>query len=84
VNDIQTSGALFQAVQLLKLFPDSKTFADAEPRVSAEQIESEFRALLLEFVQNRFDLNPISRRTLMPCGRCSSVLRPQLTQTRAC
>jgi alpha,alpha-trehalase len=56
VKDIQTSGALFQAVQLLKLFPDSKTFADAEPRVSAEQIEAEFRTLLLEFVQNRFDL----------------------------
>jgi alpha,alpha-trehalase len=66
VKDIQTSGALFQAVQLLKLFPDSKTFADAEPRVSAEQIEAEFRALLLEFVQNRFDLPETSNLVIAP------------------
>ena len=56
VKDIQTSGALFQAVQLLKLFPDGKTFADAEPRASASEIEADFRAVLLEFVQTHFDL----------------------------
>ncbi len=66
VKDIQTSGALFQAVQLLKLFPDSKTFADAEPRVSADQIETEFRALLLEFVHSHFDLPQTSNLVIAP------------------
>jgi alpha,alpha-trehalase len=56
MKNIQTDGALFQAVQLLKLLPDGKTFADAEPRVGATQIETEFRATLLEFVQSHFDL----------------------------
>ncbi len=66
MKDIQTSGALFQAVQLLKLFPDSKTFADAEPRASGAQIETEFRELLLEFVQSHFDLPQTSNLNIVP------------------
>ena len=66
MKDIQTSGGLFQAVQLLKLFPDSKTFADAEPRVSASEIEADFRKVVLEFVEKHFDLPQTSNLVIKP------------------
>lgn len=52
----QIHGALFQAVQLARVFDDSKTFPDCVARVSADLIESRFRELLANFVLENFDL----------------------------
>lgn len=57
-NRPQTGGALFQAVQLARVFADSKTFPDCVARVSAQQIEERFREVLASFVRQNFDLPP--------------------------
>lgn len=54
---IQTQGALFDAVQLARLFKDSKTFPDAVALHPPEEIEASFRALLEEFVSENFQLS---------------------------
>lgn len=51
---IQSSGALFQAVQLSGVFRDSKTFLDAQALNPPEEIEAAFRALLDDFVRENF------------------------------
>ncbi len=60
MNDgwLQTSGALFQAVQLARVFDDSKTFPDCVPTAPPEQVEARFRALLADFVAAHFELPP--------------------------
>jgi alpha,alpha-trehalase len=56
-------GALYQAVQLSGIFPDSKTFADARPRVAPAEIVAQYdsaRRLAAfdyrAFVERNFDL----------------------------
>jgi alpha,alpha-trehalase len=56
-------GQLFEEVQLSGIFEDSKTFADAVPKISTEQIVSEYEMKrhdpsfrLIDFVQVHFDL----------------------------
>jgi alpha,alpha-trehalase len=51
---IQTEGNLFEAVQLGRLFPDSKTFVDATPKLSPEEIQRRYDDLLASGA--RFDL----------------------------
>jgi alpha,alpha-trehalase len=53
---LQTHGALFQAVQLARVFEDSKTFPDSVPLARPEQIAEEFRCVLADFVRARFAL----------------------------
>ena len=55
-------GALFQDVQLSSLFPDSKTFVDARPRLAPREIASRYAAArgstgfsLQGFVQQNFE-----------------------------
>jgi alpha,alpha-trehalase len=55
-SQIQTEGALFEAVQLSGLFADSKTFPDAIALNPPEEIEASFRALLEKFVSENFQL----------------------------
>ena len=56
-------GALFPAVQLSGIFPDSKTFVDARPRIAPEQIIARYTAArdsagfsLRAFVERYFEL----------------------------
>ncbi|NMG29496.1 alpha,alpha-trehalase TreF [Aromatoleum evansii] len=51
---LQTSGALFEAVQRARLFDDSKTFPDSVPLADPGTIESEFRRVLDDFVRTHF------------------------------
>ncbi len=51
---VQTSGPLFQAVQLARIFEDSKTFPDCAATATPEQIEARFRTLLGDFVRENF------------------------------
>jgi hypothetical protein len=44
-SGIQEHGPLFEAVQLLRVFPDGKTFVDAELRLSAAEISAAFSTL---------------------------------------
>ncbi len=62
-NFIQLSGELFKAVQLSGIFKDSKTFVDAVPKKSPEEILQKYNSQkgnsdfdLKEFVQSTFDL----------------------------
>ncbi|NMF98190.1 alpha,alpha-trehalase TreF [Aromatoleum toluolicum] len=55
-NGLQTSGALFEAVQLARVFEDSKTFPDSVPLAPPERIRDEFNALVGDFVRRRFAL----------------------------
>ncbi|PKO55297.1 MAG: alpha,alpha-trehalase [Betaproteobacteria bacterium HGW-Betaproteobacteria-21] len=66
----QTTGALFQAVQLARVFTDSKTFPDCVARESSAVIEQHFRETLDAFVRAHFDL---------PRDPPSSVLAPAMT-----
>jgi alpha,alpha-trehalase len=50
----KSTDALFHAVQLLRLFADSKTFPDCVPIVAPELIQERFRALLEDFVRTHF------------------------------
>lgn len=47
---------LFEAVQRARLFVDSKSFVDAEPRSPPETIEREFRVLLTQFMDQHFEV----------------------------
>ena len=70
---IQTEGPLFEAVQLRRIFVDSKTFVDAVPVVSEPIIAARFGALdsscepdrLRQFVEEHFALRsaPLMRRS---------------------
>lgn len=58
-------GELFEAVQLARVFPDSKTFVDCEPKYPTDQIMSSYSTLkeeeefhLRAFVLENFDLPP--------------------------
>jgi alpha,alpha-trehalase len=60
---IQLSGELFERVQKEKLFTDSKTFVDATPKFTKEEIEKKFNLEkmnptfdLAHFVEENFDL----------------------------
>lgn len=53
---IQTSGALFEAVQRARLFRDSKAFPDSLPRSDPEEIMQLFTRLLDEFVAEHFEV----------------------------
>ena len=61
LNLIQLAGELFQEVQLKNVFPDSKTFVDARPKYSAEQIMKQYHRQstnidfnLQQFIHNNF------------------------------
>jgi alpha,alpha-trehalase len=56
IQRLQTSGALFEAVQRAQIFPDSKTFPDCEPIHDPSQIEAAFRSMLEQFVHEHFRL----------------------------
>jgi alpha,alpha-trehalase len=59
-------GALFEAVQRARLFPDSKTFPDSRARDDAERIEAAFVRMLGEFVAEHFELpadRPVAEHT---------------------
>jgi alpha,alpha-trehalase len=56
-------GPLFQAVQLARLFPDSKTFADARPLLGPEEITADYGATrtsdafdLRAYVERHFEI----------------------------
>lgn len=51
---MQTSGPLFQAVQLARIFEDSKTFLDCVATETPERVEARFRTLLVDFVRDNF------------------------------
>lgn len=53
---ILTQGALFQAVQLARVFPDSKTFPDCVVRGDPARVEAAFRDALRHFVEHHFEL----------------------------
>lgn len=55
-DGLQTSGALFEAVQLARVFEDSKTFPDSVPLAPPERIRDEFNALVGDFVRRHFAL----------------------------
>ena len=64
----QLFGPLFVRVQMARVFPDGKTFADAVPKASPPVILQRFRKLdprsraaLLRFVQQNFTLPPPDR-----------------------
>jgi alpha,alpha-trehalase len=63
-------GKLFVAVQSAKLFPDSKTFADAVPKSAPEEILSRFDAV-----------KPVSRETLQAFVAENFVLPAQVSGT---
>ncbi len=54
---IQTEGNLFEAVQLGRLFPDSKTFVDVVPKLPTEEIERRYNEVLRS--GERFDLRSL-------------------------
>ena len=41
-NPVQIAGALFEAVQQARIFPDSKTFPDCRARVDAKSINDAY------------------------------------------
>lgn len=51
---IQSAGPLFEAVQRARVFPDSKSFPDCEPKADPAEIERRFRELLAQFVHEHF------------------------------
>lgn len=55
-KNIQSQGALFQAVQLSGILPDSKTFPDSTTLKPPEEVEAAFRNLLADFVGEYFNL----------------------------
>lgn len=88
----QRFGALFHAVQMQRIFPDSKTFADAEPRRSDAAIMADFArcacredAALKAFVLANFAL-PVTPSVPPPAAKLGlaahiDALWPQLTRT---
>lgn len=85
-------GPLYQAVEIEGVFPDSKTFADAVPRLPPARIVAEFSAhpltdtaALKRFVLDRFDLPPAP--ATQPPGAKAGLARhiddlwPRLTRT---
>ena len=52
-NPVQIAGALFEAVQQARIFPDSKTFPDCRARVDAESINDAYLRMLRDFVAER-------------------------------
>ena len=56
-------GALYQDVELARLFPDSKTFADARPRRPPAEIANRYR---VERSDPRFDLRAFVDRYFLP------------------
>jgi alpha,alpha-trehalase len=53
---IQTSGALFEAIQRLQIFADSKTFPDSVALGDPAEIERQFKQLLADFVSEHFEV----------------------------
>ena len=49
-NPVQIAGALFEAVQQARIFPDSKTFPDCRARVDAKSINDAYVRMLRDFV----------------------------------
>ena len=92
LSPAQRFGELFRAVQMQRVFPDSKTFADAQPRRSDAAIMKAYRqcackdrAALEAFVQANFTL-PITPTVPPPSAKLSltahiDALWPQLTRT---
>jgi len=84
-------GPLYRAVEMAPVFPDSKTFADAVPRLPPGRVAAEFAAhpppdaaALKRFVLDRFDLPP--RPPAQPLATKAGLVRhiedlwPQLTR----
>lgn len=96
-NPVQIAGALFEAVQQARIFPDSKTFPDCRARVDAESINDAYLRMLRDFVAEHFELpagagrrsrwrRPIrSRPTSTACGQSSSArpIRPRRAAARS-
>jgi alpha,alpha-trehalase len=92
LSPAQRFGELFRAVQMQRVFPDSKTFADGQPRRSDAAIMKAYRqcackdrAALEAFVQANFTL-PITPTVPPPSAKLSltahiDALWPQLTRT---
>ena len=92
LSPAQRFGALFRDVQMRGVFPDSKTFADAQPRRSDAAILADYRkcvckddAALKAFVLANFTL-PVTPAAPPPSGRLTlsahiDALWPQLTRT---
>lgn len=51
---------LFEAVQMARVFPDSKTFMDSVPKKPPEEIRAAFNVMLERFVQENFEM-PVTR-----------------------
>ena len=49
-QSIQTSGPLFEMVQLCRILPDSKAFPDSRPQEHPAAILQSFKEMLIEFV----------------------------------
>ncbi len=54
-SHVQPDSPLFQAVQLARIFSDSKTFPDYIPKKDPAQLELEFKEMLAKFVSDSFD-----------------------------
>ncbi len=79
---IQSHGALFQAVQLSRLFKDSKSFPDATALKPPEEIEAAFRNLLADFIDEYFqvpgEVTPTGFHASLPMEEHIAKLWPQL------
>ena len=92
LSPAQRFGALFRDVQMRQVFPDSKTFADAEPRRADAAILADYRrcdckddAALKAFVLANFTL-PVTPAAPPPSRKLGladhiDALWPQLTRT---
>ena len=91
-DPVRDLGALFRDVQLGSVFPDSKTFVDAKPRLAPAEIMQRYAAekgkpgfSLTEFVTRHFDVpraaasSPTDRAPLME--QHITALWPMLTRT---
>lgn len=92
LSPAQRFGALYRDVQMARLYPDSKTFADAQPRMADAAILAAYKncecrqpAALKRFVEAHFTLPltpsgpPPAQR--LPLAAHIDALWPQLTRT---
>lgn len=83
----QIYGPLFEAVQQQRVFPDGKTFVDAQPRDTADAIMRAYRAerpvdrdALRAFVLRHFDVPGVAQPTAQGLQAHIRALWPQLTR----
>ena len=81
--NIQSSGNLFELVQLLSLFPDSKTFPDAPACDEDENIQQAFDTLIKKYAQSLsaiFSSKPNETEYVLGAARLLYELKFELQQ----